>query len=283
MEKTFLPSSQANCIIVVMLVSRNAQVPVRVPPWHLAFSRSFMDTVSMLTVYLRENPFSNRNKKYSWHSRNMGRMTHEQLIDAVAQANTTVTKADVLAVITEYGQQVQKALQEGYSVESFFGTLSVGASGSAEKESEKFSPKEQKDKRTPKKDHKLSLRFRAKRSFQDRVREGVQYKTERLQRLCAPHVNYVLNAGTRKERLTAGDCMHIHGQFIKADLDDNEQGVFVAGGRKTFRLTRYVRCTRCSIDVLLPDDLPPGKYSVYVRTKRSESLCTSNSLTVVIL
>ncbi|MBQ3801490.1 MAG: hypothetical protein II837_14485 [Treponema sp.] len=91
----------------------------------------------MLTLYLRENPFSNRKKPYAWHAQSEGRISHDKLIDTVANANTTVTKADVLAVITEYERQVTRALQEGFSVESFFGTLSVGATGSAEKGGER--------------------------------------------------------------------------------------------------------------------------------------------------
>lgn len=237
----------------------------------------------MLTVYLRENPFNNRRKPYSWHAKSMGRITHAQLIDAVAQANTTVTKADVLAVITEYERQVQKSLQEGYSVESFFGTLSVGAGGSAEKASEKFSPKKPKDKRTLEKDHKLSLNFKANSSFLRKVKEGVQYRTERLQRICSPHITYVLNAETKAaEALAPGGCVHIHGQFIKAELNDNEQGVFLTGAKKTYRLSRYMRCTRCSIDAMLPNDLPPGSYRIHVCTRRTETLCTSNSLPITV-
>ena len=237
----------------------------------------------MLIVYLRENPFSNRKKKYSWHSRSMGRVSHEQLIDAVAQANTTVTKADTLAVISEYERQVQKALQEGYTVESFFGTLSVGASGSAEKESEKFSPRKPKDKRTKEKDHKLSLNFKASASFLGKIKDGLQYRTERLQRICGPHINYALNAETKMPGgLTPGGYLHIRGQFIKAELDDKAQGVFLSGGKKTYRLSRYMRCTRCSIDAQLPDDLPPGNYRIHVCTKQTKALCTSNSLSITV-
>ena len=213
----------------------------------------------------------------------MGRVSHEQIIDAVAQANTTVTKADVLAVITEYERQVQKSLQEGYSVESFFGTLSVGASGSAEKASEQFSPKKPKDKRTPEKDHKLSLNFKANSSFLGKVKDELQYKTERLHRICSPHIDYALNAETKtQEGLAPGGCMHIHGQFIKADLDDKEQGVFLTGAKKTYRLSHYTHCTRCSIDALIPNDLPPGSYTVHVRTKQTKTLCTSNSLSITV-
>ena len=168
-------------------------------------------------------------------------------------------------------------------MESFFGTLSVGANGSAEKESGKFSPRKPKDSRTPKNDHRVSLNFKASISFLSKVKEGLQYKTERLQKICVPYINYALSAETKsQEGLVTGGCVQIRGQFIKAELDDKEQGVFLSGVKKTYWLSRYTRCTRCSIDVLLPDDLPPGKYWIHVCTKRADALCTSNSIPVTV-
>ena len=235
----------------------------------------------MLTLYLRKNPFSNRKKPYAWHAQSEGRITHDKLIDAVANANTTVTKADVLAVITEYERQVLRALQEGFSVESFFGTLSVGATGSAEKEGERFTPDRPKDRRTPQRDHKITLNFKVKPSFLQQVKDGLRYKTERLQNICEPRINFVADADMEPDTpFRAGDIIHIRGQFLKIDPNDEEQGVFLEASGKSYKLPRYVRCTRCNIDGLLPDNIPAGDYNLKVRNKKGNTLHISNAVHV---
>lgn len=240
-----------------------------------------VDTVSMLTVYLRKNPFSNRRKPYVWHAKSAGRITHEKLIEAVARANTTVTRADVLAVISEYERQFLLALQEGFSVESFFGTLCAGATGSAEKESERFRPDKPKDRRTSPKDHKLTLNFKAKPLFLQKVKDGLRYRTERLQNVCEPQISFVANAAMQTgTSFRAGGIIHIRGQFLKINPADEEQGVFLVKAGTEYRFHRYSRCTRCGIDSLLPDGVSPGDYLLEVRTRKSRSLHVSNVVSV---
>ncbi|MBP5465769.1 MAG: hypothetical protein J6Y13_11435, partial [Treponema sp.] len=64
---------------------------------------------------------------------------------------------------------------------------------------------------------------------------------------------------------------------------DGEQGAFLRGKGKSFRLDRYSRCTRCSIDSLIPDGIPPGEYRIEVRTRASGSLHVSNTIAVTIV
>ncbi len=239
--------------------------------------------MSMLTLYLRKNPFSNRKKPYTWHSRSEGRLSHEKLIDAVANANTTVTKADVLAVITEYERQMLHALQDGFSVESFFGTLSVGATGSAEKEGERFTPGKGTDRRKTQRDHKFTLNFKAKPSFLQKLKEGLSYRTERLEGICEPQIGLVADAQMQADvPFKAGDILHIRGQFLKIDPKDEEQGVFLTRAGRSYRLSRYARCTRCSIDSLIPDGLADGHYLLELRTKKGESLHQSNTVSILL-
>jgi hypothetical protein len=168
-------------------------------------------------------------------------------------------------------------------VESFFGTLSVGATGSAEKESERFTPGKPSDRRSPQRDHKITLNFKAKPSFLQKVKDGLHYKTERLQKLCEPHINVVTDADMQAGiPLTAGDIVHIRGQFLKVDPNDDEQGVFLKTLGKSYRLVRYSRCTRCSIDSLIPDGVPDGDYRMEVRTRKSGSLHVSNAVSIIV-
>mgnify|MGYP002627390445 CR=1 FL=1 len=80
-----------------------------------------------------------------------------------------------------------------------------------------------------------------------------------------------------------GDIVHVRGHFIKIDPADGEQGVFLRGKGKLFRLDRYSRCTRCSIDSLIPDGVSPGDYRIEVRTRPYGSLHSSNTVAVTVV
>jgi hypothetical protein len=94
----------------------------------------------MLKVYVTHNNFANKKKKYSFRSTTTETMSQNQLIDAIANANTTVTKADTIAVMSELQEQFDKAIKNGKSVTLFMGTFTASASGTAESHTETFNP-----------------------------------------------------------------------------------------------------------------------------------------------
>jgi hypothetical protein len=236
----------------------------------------------MLKVYVTHNNFANKKKKYSFRSTTTETMSQNQLIDAIANANTTVTKADTIAVMSELQEQFDKAIKNGKSVTLFMGTFTASASGTAESHTETFKPGNYKDKRTPKRDHKISLIFKPARIYADEL-SSIQFERIGLTLLCEPQLFYTYNGTDRENNEFApGDFITLRGSYIKVDSSDSTTGVFLINraARQTIRASVYTRATRLTICAQIPPETVPGQYSVCIKTKKQKK---SNELSITVL
>ena len=235
----------------------------------------------MLEVYKTTNNFPNCKKKFAFRSRNPQTITQDEFIDLIANANTTITKSDTIAVFSEMENQFNKVIASGNALKLFVGTFRAGASGSAENAEDTFSPKPKKDKRTPKKDHKISLLFEPEKSMTKLIAQ-MKYKFLGLVQPCHTAIYHIKRIGyPEKDTISPSDVIEIKGSFIKIDPNDNEQGVFLSasGSIEEYRLSTYLRCSRVTIDAQLPKDIPAGDYFVFVKTK-SFGISNSHQITI---
>lgn len=234
----------------------------------------------MLNIYTRENNFANAKKPYSFHSQICGTVTQDEIIERIAKAGTTVTKADAAAVIAEFEHQITYALQDGYAVKLFCGTIKPGASGTAEKRDELFRPKPPLDERTPKRDHKIKLLFEQSKSFVKHLTGTIQYKRSKSTSFCSPYISSVrVPYSKTPDKFFADDFIHLHGNFLKFDASDTNQGVFFVNTltKQETRASKYSSITRLNVTAVLPSALEAGDYTVQVRTIISDKTHYSNS------
>jgi len=71
----------------------------------------------MLGIYISRNNFGNRNKDYTFRSRNCGVITQEKFIQMIAGANTTVTEPDTIAVMSLMEQKFDELINAGFAVQ----------------------------------------------------------------------------------------------------------------------------------------------------------------------
>jgi hypothetical protein len=233
----------------------------------------------MLNVYLTPNNFSNKKKPYSFRSRTTQSLTQNDLIDAVTEANTTVSKTDAVAVMTELEHQFNKAIERGASVSLFMGTFCAGASGTAESDTEMFSPKKHTDPRTPKRNHRISLAFRPARLYAEKLR-SIAFKRIGVKELCAPVLYMLYNTENGSNTAFApGGFITIGGAYIKFDPSDTGTGVFFADRKtdQTFRAQLYTRTTRVGSCAQIPPDTASGRYDVYIVSSDGKR---SNTITI---
>src|SRR5574344_685171 len=191
----------------------------------------------MLTVYLTENHFKNRKSSYSFRSSTERTLSQEDMIDAVANANTTVTKADVIAVMTELQHQFDKAVADGASVSLFMGTFCAGASGTAASSKETFNPRKPRDRRTVRKNHKVSLLFKPARIYAQTLRN---IKVERigLKKRCTPYIDMAYNSlDSKRTDFEPGDFVVVRGEYIKIAPAGGKAGLYFVS-EKTGRTYR---------------------------------------------
>ena len=235
----------------------------------------------MLEVYMTRNNFPNSKKKFSFRSRSSKVYTQEELVDLIANAHTTLTKPDVIAVFTEMERQFNHILDNGDGVKLFMGSFRLGASGTAEEEDEHFSPKPRTSKNAVKKDHKISLLFEVNDLYRKKFL-SIPFKFLGSNRLCTARIHVVHRAGmTEQATISPSDSIEIKGAYLKLDPNDAKQGIFLtsANDSKEYRLNEYSRCTRITVTARIPPDLPAGDYSIFVRTKEHG---TSNIMTITI-
>ncbi|MBO7486282.1 MAG: DUF4469 domain-containing protein [Spirochaetaceae bacterium] len=224
----------------------------------------------MLEVYMTRNHFPNSKKKYSFRSRSSKIYTQEELVDRIANANTTLTKPDVIAVFTEMERQFNHILDNGDGVKLFMGSFHPGVSGTAEEATEHFSPKPRQSKNAVKRDHKISLLFEVNDSYRKKYL-SIPFKYLGLAKLCTARIRVVQRADLAdRTTISPSDSIEIKGSYLKLDPNDAEQGVFLTKSQdpKKYRLNEYSRCTRITVTARIPSDIPPGDYSIFVRTDK---------------
>lgn len=235
----------------------------------------------MLKVYTQENTLAHRKKPYVFKSQNCYTVEQDALIKEIAEANTTITEADALAVMSVLEQKFWNFINEGCVVKMFMGSFRAGAGGTAEKESEIFKPKKVNYRNAPERDHTISLNFEA-----DKIKEKELCRTVNVQRIshsgfCEPVITSI-SGYTGEPYFCTKDIATIYGQFLKIRPDDEVQGVFLSKAGKRQRMSVYTQTTRSRISFQLPDDIEEGIYSVEVCTNPSGVLHFSNIYQIVV-
>lgn len=239
----------------------------------------------MLDIYLKENHFSNRKKKYSFHSKTRGHITQEELVDLVADYGSTVTKADTVAVLSAMENVIEHYLGEGYSVEFPLGTFKISASGSADSENERFKPGRKKYKGERITDHKISINFIANKKKKKDLADKIVTRKVRNFMACEPRIVCVENASITSEEMTVTGALTVRGEYLKIDFTDDRQGIFVYSveNNKSWKVTHFYRNARRTLTFMLPKGLSSGKYilQLYVTPTGTLTTCCSSEFNLV--
>lgn len=241
----------------------------------------------MLGVYISRNNFSNRKKDYAFHSRNCGTVTQEEFIKKISEANTTVTEADTIAVFTLIEQIFNSLIDEGYTVQLPMGTFRAGASGTAASAQESFTPRPLKT--IPRKnDHRISLLFKPDLKREKQLKYSVKYEKTDNKTVCSPLITSLFTMDDQDPgRIEPGALLSIHGEYLKVDTTDKEQGVFLYRHGRTdgepYRVSVFARNARRILSVVIPRDIPKDTYVLCVRTRPFKRLLSARSRSILII
>ncbi|MCK9171309.1 MAG: DUF4469 domain-containing protein [Treponema sp.] len=237
----------------------------------------------MLDIYVSRNNFENRKKEFTFRSRNCGTITRDQFVQIIAESNTTVTEADTIAVMTLIEQQFDKLINEGFAVQLPMGTFRAGASGTAESQNDSFRPKPPLSPDTPKRDHELSLLFEPDRKKEKNLKYHVKYKKTSNRLVCRPFFDalYTINDSS-VHTIEQGQSLSTHGDYLKIDFSDEEQGLYLCKGggfgcEKLYRISSFSRNARKTLTFTLPWNIPDGDYMLCICTRPAKTLLTAYS------
>ncbi len=237
----------------------------------------------MLSVYVSRNNFENRKKEFTYRSRNCGTITREQFVQMIADANTTVTEADTIAVMTLIEQKFDELINEGFAVQLPMGTFRAGASGTAESPDDRFHPKPVRSPNTPKKDHTISLLFEPDRKKEKDLRYHVKYEKTSNRLVCRPFFDALYTIDNSYVRtIEQGQPLSVHGDYLKIDFSDEEQGLYLCkggglGSEKLYRISSFSRNARKTLTFNIPYAVPDGDYMLCISTRPAKTLLTAYS------
>lgn len=187
---------------------------------------------------------------------NLQSKKQEDVIDLMIGRGSTVTKAEALSVLEEYGAAIIQLLKDGYAINTPIFNLSPSVKGVFTGIDQSFNPAI----------HSVKINVTAGA----RIREiSSQVVTEKVKGASPqPDPEYLddLSSGTRNDQLTPGNIAQVRGSHLKFDAGDPAQGVFLvaANGIET-KVVSVSRNKPAQLDFLVPR-LSPGEYTLEIRT-----------------
>jgi hypothetical protein len=221
----------------------------------------------MITVYTHPNKFSQAKHRLVCRSTTGGTVSEDAFINEVADHNTTITRADTLAVFDVINELLIKYVQQGDRVYLPFGSFYANAHGTMDSDDESFTPG------TAGSDHDISLRFVPAKTAKTRVREtDWERGTDEIR--SKPAIIYLKDVEDNfVTTIPRNDTLIIKGKNLAFDreTDGSDAGVFLVQGETAIECTylQYVR-EKC-ISLRINGDVPTGSYTVLVRTKYGDA------------
>jgi len=208
-----------------------------------------------LKFALFENHLTSDPNDYMAVVQDLQSKTQVDVIDLMIGRGSTVTKAEALSVLEEYGGAIVQLLKDGYAINTPIFNLSPSVKGVFTGVDQSFNPAS----------HSVKINITAG----SRIREvGAQVAVERVKGASPqPDPEYLddLGSSTRNEQLTSGNIAQLRGSRLKFDPVDPLQGIFLIDtGGFEHKIATVARNKPAQIDFLVPS-LPFGEYKLEVR------------------
>ncbi len=181
----------------------------------------------------------------------------EEIIDAIVGMGSTVTRADILSVISDLTTAIGKALLAGNRVSLPFGQFALSIQGVFDDLDEVFDPSK----------HQLTIIVRPGAPLRKMVRTQAELiKEDRAEPRPFPIVYVDLNTNARNSVLTPGGMGQVEGHRLRFDPADPEQGIFFIAEDGTETRVEVVGLNQDGrLMFLIPSTLTAGDYRLVVR------------------
>jgi predicted histone-like DNA-binding protein len=221
----------------------------------------------VLKFYLVENKMkSNQKSPYLPKTIREGQVEYNQLIDMIS-SNSTVKRADAIAVLSNLEEIVRRKLSDGYSVNLGFLTLRPELRGNFSEYSERYSKKKHYV------DVSFQLQEKFKRSLEDSTVRRVTNRTP------GPLI-YTIKSFHQSEpnSFKANSLLTLRGRHLKFNPSNNDEGLFFESStnpQNIYRVDEFSRIKPSEVGFKIPD-LPPDTYKLQVRARFGEDLRSSS-------
>ena len=212
----------------------------------------------MLKYALRENLLTAAPDDFMAQVQDVRSYTLDEIIDAMMQKGSTLTRADVAAVLQIYGEVCASVIADGAALNTPLMNTALSISGVFNGASDSFD----------KKRHAVNLNITAGTLLRDAVTKVKCEKTEGAS--TDPYITEVTDivTGTVNTTLTKGGVVQLVGSRLKFDAKDAAQGIFfVPETGAPVRAAVIAENKPARLMAIIPADLAAGTYYIEVRTK----------------
>ena len=212
----------------------------------------------MLKYALRENLLTAAPDDFMAQVQDVRSYTLDEIIDAMMQKGSTLTRADVAAVLQIYGEVCASLIADGSALNTPLMNTSLSISGVFNGANDAFD----------KKRHAVNLNITAGTALKAAVGKVKCEKTGTTS--TDPYINEVKDivSGTVNAELTKGAVVQITGSRLKFDAKDAVQGIFfIPETGAPVRAAVIAENKPARLMAIIPADLEAGTYYIEVRTK----------------
>ena len=193
-----------------------------------------------------------------------------EFLPGMTRRGTTLTKADVSAVLQVFSEVVCELTADGSAVNTPLFSTSFSVSGVFSGMADSFD----------KARHSVSVNVNPGTALREAVKSVKTEKTEAAS--TGPYITESTDvvSGSVNSTLTAGGILRLTGSRLKFDVTDAEQGVFLipADGGDAVKCAVVAENKPARLMVMVPADVKPGAYYAEVRTKLLDSTRNGKTL-----
>ena len=214
----------------------------------------------MLKYALRENLLTAAPDDFMAQVQDVRSYTLDEIIDLMMEKGSTLTKADVKAVLQIYGEVVSTIIKDGSSVNTPLMNTAMSISGVFNGANDAFD----------KKRHTVNLNITAGTALKAALGKIKCEKTGTAS--TDPYISEVKDivSGAVNAELTKGGVVQVTGSRLKFDAKDAAQGIFfVPETGAPVRAAVIAENKPARLMAIIPADLAAGTYYIEVRSKHS--------------
>ncbi|HUX39960.1 MAG TPA: DUF4469 domain-containing protein [Rectinemataceae bacterium] len=210
-------------------------------------------------ISARANNLTGARRPWRFHTRHDGIVEFEQLVELMARARTTLSKPDILAVVTLYSEIVTSLVADGKFVKTPLGDYYLTAVGGV------LDATGKRDKGTESSGPDLRLRFRPARHTELLISKTASVQREAEGPRMSP-LPLAVAPPDSASGFAAGGTARLIGKRLAFDASDQAQGVFlIASDRTATRCSSYLHLKPSVVIFRLPENLASGHYALEVR------------------
>lgn len=223
-----------------------------------------------ISFSLYKNNLSTEANQYRAVVQPSGTINLDGVIERMLLQHSTVTHADILAVLKNYQMAVESLLLEGYNIVTPTANYRTSIKGSFNGQSDGYTSGRNTIEAT------LSPGLQLRRAVQERASAQKQEANERRPKL----LDYLdLNSGELNSIVTRGGMGQVVGYRLKFDPTDPTQGLFfIAADNSATRVSVVGKNSAVELMFMVPAGLTPGDYSLELRTTMGNGVLRTGTL-----